>query len=594
MAVDDDDKRDDSLDPWAEADGEGLPDLSADFFASLDDDLPVEGGTAGGPPPESGVSDLAEPPGGNPAAFEAAAADSDIDAWLNEPGDPPRPALSVFQEEDHEELLGGFTDGSDQLAVDRSSVEIGTGQSGVPSASSLELTDESRSDEDHAAGAAGPVAEELLPDFGLFADADLEAEPDPVAGPPLHDAVDAIDDEEPVVAFEEAGAAAGTAAAVAVAAAAPAPKKPSGLGSLLGIVAGGLLAIPITLGILLWGFGRDPLGLATIMPDSLRFMVPAAMRPVPFTPPAAPLATVEPSRGDESADTAALTESADELVPSTPAEPLVADASSDDGEPLPSEDEAPDEATAAIASDVAVGRELDANPRMAPTEDMPDDPIAVTPAIEPEAAALMAAVDPPVPPPADVPQVAAASEPLDVTDLATAARQAVAETEAFAAEAESAAPGRRRMVDWYRTLAGYAESLAVTEREAVDTGRSFEAAAESVAAVHRELAARPHVHDQLARLTRDWIDYPGRQTDGVVVPAVFLGTRPVGPWWRSVVRIGDTEGRPDREMVVVTRTEPLAEIEENVLITGVALDGGVLWASDVRPAAIPAADERAP
>jgi hypothetical protein len=217
------------------------------------------------------------------------------------------------------------------------------------------------------------------------------------------------------------------------------------------------------------------------------------------------------------------------------------------------------------------------------------DPLGTVPVIEPDPAALLAILEPrdaevPVEseqPPAMEPE----PEPLDVSELVTTAADAVAATEAVALAGESAALSSRQLVDWYRALATYAESLARLEREAVESGRSLDEASASVADVTDGIGSRPEIHALLARLSRDWIGYARRPSDGVVIPARFLGARPVGPFWRSEVRIGDTEGRPDLDLVVVTRAEPDDAADAIVVITGMSLDDDVIWAADIRSAA---------
>jgi hypothetical protein len=44
--------------------------------------------------------------------------------------------------------------------------------------------------------------------------------------------------------------------------------------SLIGIVMGGVVALPVTQMILWWGLRRDPLGLAAMLPEALRWITP--------------------------------------------------------------------------------------------------------------------------------------------------------------------------------------------------------------------------------------------------------------------------------------------------------------------------------
>jgi hypothetical protein len=588
MAMDDE-KRDDPEELWSEIDGVDLPELAADVSLPPDDEEPVPSAAAG--------SESNGPEASSAAAEPGAAGDSDIDAWLNDFGDEPRPALSVFQEEES----GAFAEEGDHALIDRSAVEIGTGQSGVATPSSLEAGSDPFGD------LRSGLDPDESPDFSMF----VEAENGPAVEEGASDAGEGVDwtaaeATDAAFAFEdvvEPKAASGPAGHAAATGATPlpeevstaaGPRKKSGLGGLIGIVAGGLLAIPLTLGILLWGLGRDPFGLANLLPQSLGFLVPAELRPAGFEPPVA-MTVAEPLRqldGPAAAepvlvDAAVVPDEASAAaVGGSDAEPLadVADATgmADGGtdEALTALEPAEPPAAAAVAGLDAV---------MDDAAIVEPDPLGTVPVIEPDPAALLAILEPrdagvPVAseqPPAMEPE----PEPLDVSELVTTAADAVAATEAVALAGESAAPSSRQLVDWYRALATYAESLARLEREAVESGRSLDEASASVADVTDGIGSRPEIHALLARLSRDWIGYARRPSDGVVIPARFLGARPVGPFWRSEVRIGDTEGRPDLDLVVVTRAEPDVAADAIVVITGLSLDDDVIWAADIRSAA---------
>ena len=567
----DDEKRDGPQDSWPEIDAVDLPDLAADFALPLDDETAAR--DADDQVPDGPVIPAADAGPGEVAS----AGDSDIDAWLNDFDNEPRPALSVFQEDE----IGAFADEAEHALLDPSSVEIGTGHSGVPSPSSLEGGSDPFADE----GSRLDSAE--LPDFSLFAEAgsgpaaDFERNPDNQPD----EAIDSIFTFEEVVDPTTAQApVAGertTGAAVVLPDATPdgtRPRKKSGRGGLIGILAGGLLAIPITLGILLWGFGRDPFGVANLVPDSLAFLVPGSLRPAGFGPPIA-VTAAEPLRQLAGPAASALALTADST-----AEP---DADPDATGTLP---DASDEA-------VVAGEPAGEPPAALAAADTAFDDVVTpepelrtdAPMIEPDPAALLAVLEsrdagPSLEPPPPV-VVEPEPEPLDVSGLVTAAADAVAATEAVVSNTESAAPSPRQLVVWYRSLAAYAESLARLEREAEESGRTLDGAAASVADVAYGIGSRPELHAPLARLSRDWIGFARRPSDGVVVPARFLAARPVGPFWRSEVRISDTEGRPDLDLVVVTRAEPAVAADEIVVITGLTLDDGVIWAADVRAAA---------
>ena len=584
----DDEKRDESEELWPEIDGADLPELAAEFSLPPDDEEPIPGATTGSDPDGPEDSSAAAEPG--------TAGDSDIDAWLNDFGDEPRPALSVFQEEES----GAFAEEGDHALTDRSAVEIGTGQSGVATPSSLEAGSDPFGD------LGSGLDPDESPDFSMFVEAEngsgVEQGPSDTGAGVDWTAADAADAAfafadvvEPKAALDPAGhvVATGALPLQEETSTAAAPKKKSGLGGLIGIVAGGLFAIPLTLGILLWGLGRDPFGLANLVPQSLAFLVPAELRPAGFEPPVA-MAVAEPLRqldGPAAAEPLAV----DAAV--VPDEASAAAATGTDAEPLAVGTE---QAVAADAIAMAAGGTDGALAALEPAEPpaavagiepvmAEPDSLAVVPVIEPDPAALLAVLEPrdaevlveSEQPPAMEPE----PEPLDVSELVTAATDAVAATEAVSLAGESAAPSAQQLRDWYRALATYAESLARLEQEAVDSGRSLDDASASVAEVTDGIGSRPAIHAQLARLARDWIGYARRSSDGVVVPARFLGARPVGPFWRSEVRIGDTEGRPDLDLVVVTRAEPDVAADAIVVITGLSLDDGVIWAADIRSAA---------
>lgn len=60
-------------------------------------------------------------------------------------------------------------------------------------------------------------------------------------------------------------------------------RRKQSAGSVIGVIVGGLLALPIVLVILLWGFRRDDFGVARMLPEPLAFLVPAELR-VPRLP----------------------------------------------------------------------------------------------------------------------------------------------------------------------------------------------------------------------------------------------------------------------------------------------------------------------
>jgi hypothetical protein len=160
----------------------------------------------------------------------------------------------------------------------------------------------------------------------------------------------------------------------------------------------------------------------------------------------------------------------------------------------------------------------------------------------------------------------------------------MASLDAVNAAADPAGRGRTMaLVEWYKQIARVAEEWAMLEHMAADSGRPLAEAPAAVAELYADIAARPELLDDLARLSRNWLAYAKRGGDGVVVPATFAETRQVGPYWYSRVSLVEAGGRT-RELVVISRSEPAALAGDLILLTGLAMDGNVIWAADIRSA----------
>jgi ribosomal protein L18E len=68
------------------------------------------------------------------------------------------------------------------------------------------------------------------------------------------------------------------------------------------------------------------------------------------------------------------------------------------------------------------------------------------------------------------------------------------------------------------------------------------------------------------------------------MPATFSGSRRVGPYWCSRVSIAEAGGA-SRELSVISRIEPTALPGDAIIVMGLVMDGGVLWASELLSAA---------
>ena len=564
MAADDD--KNEAPDPWA--------DLVAD-------DLAGGGQVDGGEEISFSFGDEAQPSGEplpeEPVSEEPAAAvnDDDVGAWLTAMEDDSSdagaavgaeadtadvaPPLSVFAPEE------GASEPTSQ-----SSIEIGTGFSGI----------------DLSAGDDGSQAE---------ADHGIEA-----------GNADAIETEESTLSFEAAAPVVAGVAATTVAAPRAGTSKPrakgGGVGPMIGVVAGGVMAIPITMAILLWGFQRDPFGVAKQVPESMAFLLPQKFRPgfkkraapsadmpaapslddlaaAPPAPDAPPPDALPPDAGepvDEVSPPADEPSTALEPEPPAPLEPSLPDAALPATDPL---------APAGDAGTEPAVAETDPADPLFPDPDAPapstSEPLASEPlASEPQPAASsppVAAVEPPPPAPPPPP-------PLDIAAFEAALTEAATALEAVAAVQDlSDIAGKKLLVGWYKSLARTGDELVKLENEAADTGRPLEGTRERLAELHAGIAAQDAVAAALPKLARDWLAYARRDSEGILLPVRFNSSKKIGPYWRSKVQLG--EGDDARELAIITREEPAAVAGDMLLVTGIVFDGDVIWAADVRPPA---------
>ncbi|MCX7430425.1 MAG: hypothetical protein NTY17_05400 [Planctomycetia bacterium] len=163
-------------------------------------------------------------------------------------------------------------------------------------------------DFDDAADFGEPVNE-------AHSDDTAESWPDDPASIPLNTAVAAT-------------GAAGAALVMAGDRPAAAKKKGSGFGQMVGVVLGGLMALPITYAILIWGFQKDPFKLGKQVPSQLAFLLPEKLQPGyqrPRKAGAGPNLDAAPSLDD--------LPSADEPMPTTPDPAATTAAESAESEP---------------------------------------------------------------------------------------------------------------------------------------------------------------------------------------------------------------------------------------------------------------------
>lgn len=596
MAADDD--KNEAPDPWA--------DLVAD-------DLDGGGQEKGGAEMSFSFGEEAEPSAEplpeEPVSEEQAAAvnDDDVGAWLTAmDGDSADDGMADDGMADDGMADGGeadVTDAAPPLSVfapdevvaeqaSQSAIEIGTGFSGIDMSagdggSQAETATEGLEGWGGLDDSESPAASDETDAFAAVAD-DAEAGFGIDADDP-----DATETEGSTLSFEAAVpavAAAATAAAKPRAAAAKPRAKGGGLGPMVGVVAGGVMAIPITMAILIWGFQRDPFGIAKQVPESMAFLLPQKFQPgfkkraaaSPDAPAAASLddlATATPTLDAASTDTG---------EPAVDAAPQGDEPAAEPG----TEPALPDAALAAVDPLAAVA---DATPKPDATEPEPSDPLFPDPEVPAPATPDPLAADATAPSSAASPALPDAVEPappalppLDIAVLETAVAEAATALEAAAAAQDhSDIAGKKLLVGWYKSLARTADELVKLENEAADSGRPLEGTQERLAELHAGIATQDAVAATLPKLARDWLAYARRDSEGILLPVTFDSAKKVGPYWRSKVQLG--AGDDVRELAIITREEPAAVAGDTLLVTGIVFDGDVIWAADVRsPSAEPA------
>jgi hypothetical protein len=508
--------------------------------------------------------------------------DSAPDPWadiLAGNADEPQPELSFSEPVAAEQPPAPP---ADDEAADGSSIEIGTGRSGIVAAEEVDAWGEMDDDEEAARSGADDPAADVLPFTAAaedaaadaFLDEALAADPDAADREASSFAMGAEEEEpdfgiaaagdDPAAAATLVGAAAGAVAAPSAPrkTANPTKAKKGGIGQIIGLVLGGALAFPIVFGILvglMWAGVNVPVGksIGQALPESMAFLVPEKYRPG-YRKPAANLAqaarlddlsAVEEKDGAEPGDSA--DSSPDALAGSTPmpdpnAEPVV-----DDMPVVPSDGETFDDPLAAAAGPVA-------------------PPAA--PAFDPELAA------------AEARRLAAEAAAADRKPLDAAVEQALTAIATVEEVADVEDPARKPLlVDCYKSLAKVAAELVMLERISGDAGRPLVETPESVAGLHDRLARH---REDLVRLGRNWLDFQKRPSDGVWLPVTFQSARKVGPYWSAKVTLALPKGAT-RELTVLSRAEPAAVQGDAVVLAGLLLDGDVIWAADVRP--LPAA-----
>ena len=426
---------------------------------------------------------------------------------------------------------------------------------------------------------------------------------------PLVDAAESEQDDSALIPISAAATTTGVAAAAAGVRPVAAKKKSSGLGQMVGVVLGGLMALPITYAILLWGFQKDPFKLGQQVPSQLAFLLPQKLQPgskpprkvnagpsldaapslddLPVADDASPSVASEPaamSAAEPVEGTAAEPAASEALATTEPLKPdAAAESPTESAEPAPAEpapaEPTPKPASEAVASDSTVT----AAPAMAAAANLaalpPPDALAGLDALVADATVAAPAAAAPV----------AVVPPLDLTGVEMAADRARQAFDAVGAVSDPVSPDRDRLlVTWYKQLARLSEELVRLETTAADSGRPLSPTPAAAADLLDRISINETAVSDLDRLGGMWLTAQKRRADGISLIVTLGPSRQVGPYWstRGVVAGGQSDGT-DRSLSIISRLAPPADTGDRVVVSGVMFEGDAVWAADMRPVADP-------
>lgn len=333
----------------------------------------------------------------------------------------------------------------------------------------------------------------------------------------------------------------------------PVGARKGGLGQLLGVVFGGLLAIPVTLAILLYGFQRDPFQIAPRVPDALRFLLPSRFRPF------------DSDRRMAASPNAVRPSTLDQL----PAPRLTAEDPVDAGAEGDTAADGARSLAGPAEPEVAVGEPVDGSGEGTSGVPVADTLEDVRIVVEPVPVERADASD----------EHVRGAQRVDFSHVDSAVAAAISATENLAAPVDGDPSARdQALVGWYRRLSVVADESAKAERSAIEAARPASEVVEKFAELSRRLSGRRL--DDLELLGAMWLASEKRPSEGAMLVATLEAAHPVGPWWGGRLAVaGDTP----RTLSFLARSEPRAEPGERVIVVGVLGDSGTIWAVDVGP-----------
>jgi len=383
--------------------------------------------------------------------------------------------------------------------------------------------------------------------------------------------------------LEEAAAATGGAqpADMPVVMATPAfPARRRGIGAVGSAMLGGLCALPLTYAIVIWGFQRDPLQLAPLVPQAAAFLLPSALRP--FTGPAAgaPAPAAAPQSRPAVPELTGGLES-----PAVVQAGLPGQTSALETEQEVAVDETPARASepAGVEHEVGLAAGEESPLHAGSGHDLPVALPASGEGAEEEMGENSSATLAPAAAASDPVARGLPAESLDsAVGMALAAVERAEEKASVAlhtlVEAPAQAPAERNRlrVRWYRALAEMAGSLAAYERTLVEAGQPS-GQMPAVLSLLQNTTGDGSVQQDLEELGCMWLTSVRRTSDGVVLAGTLEEVRPSGPYWRSRVR--STSPMGTLAWSFISRDRPTADPGERVLVVGVILDDDMIWAA---------------
>lgn len=297
-------------------------------------------------------------------------------------------------------------------------------------------------------------------------------------------------------------------------------RKKSAAGSLAGVVIGGLLAVPIVVVILLWGFRRDDFGIARVLPEELAFLLPAELRPLPRLPQETPSAEPMPT-----------------LPPDGFAGLAPGSTSAGDRPVVPGQDAvSPQEMRGVVGSG-----DFEEEPRS------PEDVL------------------------------------LDAADLALLEMATARATVMLGSMLDLPSDAPEEMlkaarIDWYKSLAAVGEEAAAAEGLRMEGGRSTAAVAGPVISLAERIARDPVATEELAVLARQWMLATKRDSSGVLFPGELQDIRQIGTVWASSLQSSGEDAESNR-VTVLSQRRPERSEGSRVVAAGVIVAKDVIWAA---------------